>query len=124
MTTTRKPADIASDLLTNPDGITVPGVVGQPVPTNGYVVGVRGFVVGRDDFTEESIVNRVERFVTETLPEVAFHAARFYGAWQDWGLVYIDMVEIVSDRSVALELAADRGEVAIFDLDNNTEIFL
>jgi hypothetical protein len=63
--------------------------------TTGYVVGVRAIQRETDIPTEGTL----------------------FGRWtDDDGTVYWDQVEIIADRSMALHVAANRGELAIWDV--------
>jgi hypothetical protein len=52
--------------------------------------------------------------------------SEFYGSWLDMetGLLHIDAVDIVEDRYAAYGLAAERRELAIWDVANGREIRL
>lgn len=46
-----------------------------------------------------------------------------FGSWRDeGGAIHIDAVDIIEDRDVALEIARERNEIAIYDLDNREEV--
>lgn len=46
------------------------------------------------------------------------------GVWKDseTGFYYVDLVEHISDRASALQLATERGEIAIWDLRERKEV--
>ena len=47
---------------------------------------------------------------------------RALGLWYHEGFWHIDIVEIMNDRSLAIERAVRRGELAIYDLSKGEEI--
>lgn len=46
------------------------------------------------------------------------------GTWFHEGKIHLDVVDIIHDREEAIELGKERGEIAIWDVDANTEIVL
>lgn len=44
------------------------------------------------------------------------------GTWLHDGEIHIDVVEIIEDRDEALTLGKERGEIAIWDIANATEV--
>lgn len=122
MTTIRKPSDVARDLIegARQGGATVPTVVGSLVPDEGYVVGGIETAIIRptdlDVFDAETWCHSVRHVTAQ--PGV------FVGSWQDsqTGLLYLDVVEVYPELAVAQTVAAERGELAIWDLGGNCEI--
>ena len=52
-----------------------------------------------------------------------FMTNEFFGTWiAPDGRIYIDAVQVVSDRQQAIELAKQRGELAIWDAENKVEV--
>lgn len=55
---------------------------------------------------------------------IGTHPARYYGIWEDdeTGKVYIDAVQHVVTRGVAVQVGRDRGEIAVWDIANAADI--
>lgn len=91
------------------------------VPRSGYCVGLGGAVAldkSRPYF--DQALEIVDQALNDQ-PRTTF------GAWvdsEDRNALYIEPVQVFSDEGAALEAAAQRGELAIFDLDNGVEIRL
>ena len=83
----------------------------------GYVVGVPGTQTYAPNF-----INLVDQL--EAISRLAEkHAHKLYaGAWRDGDTWYLDISECVPSESEALKLASSRGELAIWDVANQTEI--
>lgn len=91
------------------DGTTV-SVTGD-VPTTGYAVGgaVPELVITGND--------------TSALSEwVAENSGAHYGAWKNGDAYHFDVTEIYDSLDSAMLVARFRGELAIFDIANGTEI--
>ena len=94
------------------------------VPKYGYVVG--GIV------PEESIKMDNETHFKHTYNRFHYQAelamerelAVVIGTWVEDGKIVFDLCNIIDDMKEALELAAKRGERAIFDLEEQREIFV
>jgi hypothetical protein len=99
------------------------------------------FVLGADAFLTSApgptfVVGRARGIPAREVPAQGFGAndvhwqlsrARIVGAdgvgtWQHDGTVYVDLVEIFTDRDAALAAARDRGEIAIWDAYAGAEI--
>ena len=46
------------------------------------------------------------------------------GTWLHEGEIHIDVVDILEDKEAALNLGKERGEIAIWDIANATEIMV
>jgi hypothetical protein len=46
------------------------------------------------------------------------------GSWRDGEVVYVDLVDMVDDKLVAVAIGRGRGELAIYDLSTSESIFL
>jgi len=126
--TTRKLHVIARELFWNrDDGITVPTIPGVNVPPSGYVVAVPrvGHLLSYTDRTDAGQVvlalQEIELWLGDVLGRAAF-SRQFVGVWSDGDLTYLDVVEILPERAVAIQTAKDRGELCIFDLAAKAEI--
>lgn len=93
-------------------------------PTVGYAVGREGWEVrlGRETVSAAMIRPWLDRVRTaKTLhPDVDWAV----GVWYDKGFVYLDVVNVVMDRTEAIELGKDRRQLAIYDLAIGAEIRL
>ena len=92
-------------------------------PTEGYVVGIPGPHAKTQTYAP-NFLNLVGQL--EAISRLAEkHAHKLYaGAWFDGenGTWYLDISECVPSESEALKLASSRGELAIWDVANQTEI--
>jgi hypothetical protein len=102
------------------DGATLSAVVGVSDPRAGYVV-----ANGRDEQTTDldfDIWQTVHTYVTEHTSALAQTGA-YLGAWVDDGYLVLDVVSVLPERNVALNLARDNGERAIFDLATGSTLW-
>ena len=99
-----------------PDGGSIT-TTGAPVPGVGYVVG--GVV---PSLATEAAPTAEE--VTAWILATEAHRAGVLGWWvdTDTGRTYVDASDVIADRAEALELAAARGELAIWDLVAAAEV--
>lgn len=99
----------------NPEGYTVDAQTLQPV-TSGYAVAL---AATQNSFGPEGL-NRVVNYVA------AHNGVNAFGGWmdQETGLYYYDATVIVNDLDVALALARENDQLAIFDLNTFAEIRL
>ena len=93
----------------------------SPVPTSGYMVGVRSVLV-LDDPSLPLSPALFEQVVTELTADPTL----FLGGWldPDSGLVYYDLSVYIPDYYDAVRIGKDRGEKAIFALRQQQSIFL
>lgn len=52
------------------------------------------------------------------------HAAEWVGAWIHGYRVWFDVVDHVPDLEGALDLARERGEIAIYDIERGEEVYV
>lgn len=99
----------------NPEGYTVDAQTLQPV-TSGYAVAL---AATQNNFGPEGL-NRVVNYVA------AHNDVNAFGGWMDreTGLYYYDATAIVNDLDVALALARENDQLAVFDLNTFAEIRL
>jgi len=88
----------------------------EEMPSTGYWVGgIRPSLI----FSDKSRVDRgdIAWFVGGT-------ESRYFGSWVDVadGTIHIDASDHVDNREDALYLAAERGEIAVWDIANESEI--
>lgn len=97
----------------NPDGFTVevPALV---VVTSGFVV---AYAETQNSFGREGL--------EKALAHALSHSG-FVGGWKDVedGRFYFDSVRILHEVEEAKRLGREAGQIAIFDLDTETVIFL
>ena len=91
------------------------------VPRSGYCVGLGG----------AQALDPKRGYMEQALEIVDANLGDFpkcaFGAWVDAdnrNALYIEPIEILSDRADAMSAAAERGELAIYDLENGVEIRL
>lgn len=90
-------------------------------PADGFVVSLAGSesVITEGFLTPEG----VESYILANAEALAA-SGRYVGAWARAGRVYLDVSEVVPSRREALRIAADNGQVAVFDLGRGREILL
>lgn len=90
------------------------------VPRTGFCVGLGG-AVALDPST--GYFDQALQIVDEALAD---KPRTTFGAWVDTETqaLYIEPVQVFGAKSDALAAAAERGELAIYDLDNGVEIRL
>ena len=113
--TTKAIEAIASELLSaRATGGTV-STTDASIPSAGYVLGIAGLgAVLPPKGNSDAIAHWV-----------ALHLdAATVGIWSDsvTGETYLDVVQVIADRSVAEILARATGEIAIWDLANKVEV--
>ncbi len=113
MKTTKVIAALATIAAQNPEGYTVDARTLQPVKS-GYAVAL---AATQNSFGPEGLAH-VVNYVT------AHNGVNAFGGWMDQktGLYYYDATVIVDDLNVALALARENEQIAIFHLDNLEEI--
>lgn len=114
----RVSARIVDMVITGEDG-TVVYERGYDLPTAGYFVGGRYPSLILEDVAEIHR-EKVAEFVNTT------PAADYYGVWTDreTGKVYIDAVDHYREAEYALRIAAERNEIAVWDIANARELRL
>lgn len=102
-------------------GFTV-GEHDQQVPTSGFAVG------GDPDCPEvriASVATASEDLVSGFMATYSIATGEnWMGGWVHEGDLYLDAPTIMLELDDALRLAGERGELAIFDLENGREILL
>jgi hypothetical protein len=118
-------------------GATVDIESGTTVSREGYVVALGAEYTWKMHTTNQDVRTRfnscgglldwvtqyVEHAVT-WISDFPVFAPVYVGSWIDENTdtLYLDLVEIVSDRDSAIKLARRRGELAIFDNTNGVDI--
>lgn len=105
-------------------GATVHAVTGR-VPVKGYAVAAPGVGVHWADPSDgpDATLARAQKWV-ERRWRVLSAPDTYAGSWVDsrTGDLWLDVVTLHQDRTVALRVAQSRHEIAIFDLATGTEI--
>jgi len=94
------------------------------VPKYGYVVG--GIVPEKScDMDNESAFKHLyNRLFYQAGLELNQSGSAVIGTWVEDGKIVFDLCNVLDDMKDALELAAKRGERAIYDLEEQREIFV
>lgn len=91
--------------------------------TSGYVVALgQGTALIATDEREDVAVALIAAYIQQQPINARTLCRPNIGTWTHEGLVYVDAVELVEDRQQALALAAQRGELAIWDNAAGEEI--
>jgi hypothetical protein len=108
---------IADEILANPGGGTV-RLTGGRLPTSGYFVGngQQGLVCPVGMALRPVVLSALIHL--STLPE----EPRFVGWWTDGGRFYIEPSDWTSNYNHAVQMASERGELAIFDVARQADI--
>lgn len=116
-----KIADIAKHVMEN-GGATIKSDLTIAEYTTGYGVGmgnistteykdIKGLII--------AIANGYEMFLSEQLPKQTH-----FGLWIDNGKLYIDKSFVVVEKGIAIEMAYQNKELAIWDFATNESIYL
>lgn len=94
------------------------------VPKYGYVVG--GIVPEKScDMDNESAFKHLySRMLYQAELELNQSGSAVIGTWVEDGKIVFDLCNVLDDMKDALELGAKRGERAIYDLEEDREIFI
>ena len=94
------------------------------VPKYGYVVG--GIVPEKSCKmdNESAFKHTYNRFFYQAELALERESAVVIGTWVEDGQIVFDLCNVLDDMKDALELAAKRGERAIYDLEEQREIFV
>lgn len=99
-------------------GITLDPNGGES-PTSGYAVAYPYMGISFLDHDD------VDMAWVEEMVRDCSDKGYYVGSWKaDHGVIFIDAVEIVSDRDEAIEKGLSRTEIAIYDLGKGEEITL
>jgi len=99
-------------IMTRPDGTAC-------TPAKGYAVSVTPSQRTMPADAPFGVFADLVREVTDEYGDV-----NGLGGWKSDGVIYIDPVEIISDRQTATDTGLRRRQLAIFDLVTGTEITL
>ena len=113
-----------STMLTGGSSIGVMDNGEHYVPKYGYVVG--GIVPEKscDMDNESAFKHTYNRFYYQAGLALERESAVVIGTWVEDSKIVFDLCNVLDDMKSALELASKRGERAIFDLEEQREIFV
>ena len=113
-----------STMLTGGSSIGVMDNGEHYVPKYGFVVG--GIVPEKscDMDNREDFRNWYNHFHLQAEVELERELAVIIGTWVEDGKIVFDLCNVLDDEQEALALAAKRGERAIYDLEEQREIFV
>jgi len=113
-----------STMLTGGSSIGIMDNGEHYVPKYGFVVG--GIVPEKscDMDNREDFKNWYNHFHLQAGVELERKLAVIIGTWVADGKIVFDLCDVLDDMKSALELAAKRGERAIYDLEEQREIFV
>jgi len=113
-----------STMLTGGSSIGVMDNGEYYVPKYGFVVG--GIVPEKscDMDNKEDFKNWYNHFHLQAEVELERELAVVIGTWVEDGRIIFDLCSVLDDEQEALALAKKRGERAIYDLENQKEIFV
>lgn len=125
----KTPLAIANELLAGAiTGVTVTAQGGQRVPARGYVVaypdGLVVDILATIDRIGGELLGQTESFVSKNINSVVVSARHYFGAWIDpkTGVLYIDKVQVFSEKFPAMVAARSRKQIAVYDLAEKQDI--
>lgn len=84
----------------------------------------KGYMVAVAQYEQKMSLDQFKQFNLYGTYELAVLLDMHVGGWLDNGIVYIDNSIHVYDINEALELARHHEQLAIYDLENDTSIYL
>ena len=101
-------------------------------PTEGYIVGglTEATTMDLHADSHSGIVDMYQKFkelwgeYEMQLDEKPFPSGLGVGTWIHEGQIYFDLVQRIYNLDVATRVAKERGEIAIYDCENQKEILL
>jgi hypothetical protein len=105
---------IVDEILANPSGGTI-RLTGGELPTSGYYVGNgrRGLVCPAGMVSRSIVLGAVIHLHID---------ARFIGWWTDGDRFYVEPSDWTANYNHAVQMAAERGELAFFDVARQADI--
>jgi len=90
--------------------------------TTGYVVAIKGFekIVAIDNFNKSAI----SEYIEENLPVFLQYPEAHLGTWVHEGNVYLDISKVYQNENIAISIAKQQGEIAIFNLEKLESVYL
>jgi hypothetical protein len=92
-------------------GITYDVKSGE-IPSTGWAVSIPGCEKIVDYLTEDGLQQYIAEHET-----VLAQPGNYLGAWFNGDEWYLDVSRVIDDRSTALELGSQWGQIAVFDLE-------
>lgn len=110
----------AAEILANNGGTWRPG--NADAPTTGYMVSLRDaeYTVPVEEFSDSD----VERYQAKYFNTVNAAPNRYFGAWVQDGVVFLDVSVNYSDRTEAIRRGVSERQLAIFDLNIGRDVSL
>lgn len=92
------------------------------IPQTGYMVSFKGF----EEIFENPTIEDVVDYVKENANYLYLLPNAFVGGWldADSGKYYLDISQNIQDKAKALQVAAERKQLAIYDVANGVSIYL
>lgn len=84
----------------------------------------KGYMVAVAQYEQKMSLEQFKQFNLYGTHELAVLLDMHVGGWLDNGIVYVDNSIHVYDINEALELARHHEQLAIYDLENDTSIYL
>lgn len=88
-----------------------------------------GFCVAPSKDTEEMIASpyfnelRLAQYIEEHKEELSLEG-NHVGIWEDKGIVYIDIVKVLKNKELALRVARNSEQLAVFDLSTCSTLWV
>ena len=98
-------------------GITIPLKI-ENLPEVGYVVGNHNLYTGTIALEQSDII-KLNNVITDYVNK---HYCDAVGSWVDGDTLYIDIVSIYNNVDIALRIARELGEIAIYSLTSKKSI--
>lgn len=107
------------DLISSNGGFTIDLKTGI-IPDTGFCVALAGFelIVQIDSDMDKILTNYIANNKSKLLNDTYY-----FGAWKNDNKIYLDIIIIVKNLEIALRLAKINKQIAIYNLDNQKEIF-
>jgi hypothetical protein len=83
--------------------------------TKGYAVSVRGGIELSLELDADTIINKIIDFAKKD-------DTMFLGLWVNNGTLYIDSTMVVYNKDVALRVAKEHNQLAIYDFSTSTSL--
>lgn len=89
-------------------------------PLKGFMCSIKDLlIVDKKDFNVKLIKSLVKNNFS-----LLKNSKNYLGTWIDEGKVYIDISSNFKDRNEALQVAEKSNQIEIYDINNNTSIYL
>lgn len=100
-------------------------IIETTLSTGGYTkAGAKGYSVALPNYEHKISLHEftVEKFQEyyDKIKKLGYEI----GTWINEGIVYLDAIQLINTKELALKLGEIRNQIAIFDLNNFEEIFI